>query len=67
MPSGVTEDVHELFIDENKLDLALSDANILPTVNITKVTKHSRQKINKMYSVINVSSIDKSMFPSYTQ
>ncbi|XP_042561528.1 bifunctional 3'-phosphoadenosine 5'-phosphosulfate synthase 2-like [Clupea harengus] len=37
VPSGVTEDVHELFIDENKLDLALSDANILPTVNITKL------------------------------
>ncbi|XP_036428918.1 bifunctional 3'-phosphoadenosine 5'-phosphosulfate synthase 2b isoform X1 [Colossoma macropomum] len=37
VPSGVTEEVNELFVPENKLDLALSDANILPTVNITKL------------------------------
>uniref|UniRef100_A0AAR2K458 Uncharacterized protein n=1 Tax=Pygocentrus nattereri TaxID=42514 RepID=A0AAR2K458_PYGNA len=37
VPSGVTEEVNELFVPENKLDLALSDANILPTVTITKL------------------------------
>ncbi|KAI4893557.1 hypothetical protein NFI96_021356, partial [Prochilodus magdalenae] len=37
VPSGVTEEVNELFIPENKLDLALSDANTLPTVTITKL------------------------------
>uniref|UniRef100_A0A4W4FBC2 Uncharacterized protein n=1 Tax=Electrophorus electricus TaxID=8005 RepID=A0A4W4FBC2_ELEEL len=37
VPSGVTEDVSELFVPENKLNLALSDANILPTIAITKL------------------------------
>lgn len=37
MPTGVTEEVNELFVPENKLDLELSDANILPTLNITEV------------------------------
>lgn len=33
----MTEEVNELFVPENKLDLVLSDANILPTVAITEV------------------------------
>lgn len=37
MPTGVTEEVNELFVPENKLDLVLSDANILPTLTITEV------------------------------
>lgn len=40
VPSGLTEEVNELFVPENKMDLALSDANILPTVKITKVMQH---------------------------
>ncbi|KAM9412243.1 bifunctional 3'-phosphoadenosine 5'-phosphosulfate synthase 2-like [Salvelinus alpinus] len=35
--SSVTEEVNELFVPENKLDLALSDAKTLPTVSITKL------------------------------
>ncbi|XP_030629442.1 bifunctional 3'-phosphoadenosine 5'-phosphosulfate synthase 2b isoform X2 [Chanos chanos] len=37
VPTGVTEEVNELFVPENKLDLALSDANALPTISITKL------------------------------
>lgn len=37
VPTGVTEEVNELFVPENKLDLVLSDANILPTVIITEL------------------------------
>ncbi|KAK7134531.1 hypothetical protein R3I93_017832 [Phoxinus phoxinus] len=37
VPTGVTEEVSELFVPENKLDLVLSDANILPTVTITEL------------------------------
>ncbi|KAI2658563.1 Bifunctional 3'-phosphoadenosine 5'-phosphosulfate synthase 2 [Labeo rohita] len=37
VPSGVTEEVNELFVPENKLDLVLSDANILPTLTITEL------------------------------
>lgn len=34
------EEINELFVPENKMNLALSDANILPTVNISKVMQH---------------------------
>uniref|UniRef100_A0A672PDC6 Bifunctional 3'-phosphoadenosine 5'-phosphosulfate synthase 2-like n=1 Tax=Sinocyclocheilus grahami TaxID=75366 RepID=A0A672PDC6_SINGR len=37
VPTGVTEEVNELFVPENKLDLVLSDANILPTLTITEL------------------------------
>ncbi|XP_017338528.1 bifunctional 3'-phosphoadenosine 5'-phosphosulfate synthase 2b isoform X1 [Ictalurus punctatus] len=37
VPIGLTEEVNELFVPENKMDLLRSDANILPTVNITKL------------------------------
>ena len=40
VPTGVTEEVTELLVTENKLDLALSDASTLPTLGITKVTSH---------------------------
>lgn len=40
MPTGLTKVVSVLFVPENKMDLALRDANILPTVNITKVRQH---------------------------
>lgn len=32
------EEVNELFVMENKLNLAVADANTLPTISITKVT-----------------------------
>lgn len=32
---------NELFVPENKLNLAVADANTLPTISITKVTLHS--------------------------
>lgn len=32
------EEVNELFVPENKLNLAVADANTLPTISITKVT-----------------------------
>lgn len=35
------EEVNELFVPENKLNLAVADANTLPTISITKVTHHS--------------------------
>lgn len=41
VPSALTEEINELFVPENKMDLALSDANILPIVNITKVMQHN--------------------------
>uniref|UniRef100_A0A8C2J7K5 3'-phosphoadenosine 5'-phosphosulfate synthase 2b n=1 Tax=Cyprinus carpio TaxID=7962 RepID=A0A8C2J7K5_CYPCA len=37
VPTGVTEEVNELFVPENKLDLVLSDANILPVLTITEL------------------------------
>uniref|UniRef100_A0A673KQR0 Bifunctional 3'-phosphoadenosine 5'-phosphosulfate synthase 2-like n=1 Tax=Sinocyclocheilus rhinocerous TaxID=307959 RepID=A0A673KQR0_9TELE len=37
VPTGVTEEVNELFVPENKLDLVLSDANILPALAITEL------------------------------
>ncbi|XP_052426931.1 bifunctional 3'-phosphoadenosine 5'-phosphosulfate synthase 2b [Carassius gibelio] len=37
VPTGVTEEVNELFVPENKLDLVLSDANILPALTITEL------------------------------
>ncbi|XP_051769961.1 bifunctional 3'-phosphoadenosine 5'-phosphosulfate synthase 2b [Ctenopharyngodon idella] len=37
VPTGVTEEVNELFVPENKLDMVLSDAKILPTVTITEL------------------------------
>ncbi|XP_016126094.1 bifunctional 3'-phosphoadenosine 5'-phosphosulfate synthase 2-like [Sinocyclocheilus grahami] len=37
VPTGVTEEVNELFVPENKLDLVLSDANILPALSITEL------------------------------
>lgn len=41
VPSGVTEEVIDLFVPENKVNLALSDADTLPSVNITKVRTDS--------------------------
>ncbi|XP_051530583.1 bifunctional 3'-phosphoadenosine 5'-phosphosulfate synthase 2b isoform X1 [Myxocyprinus asiaticus] len=37
VPTGVTEEVNELFVPENKLELVLSDAETLPTVTITEI------------------------------
>ncbi|XP_051968864.1 bifunctional 3'-phosphoadenosine 5'-phosphosulfate synthase 2b [Xyrauchen texanus] len=37
VPTGVAEEVNELFVPENKLDLVLSDAETLPTVTITEL------------------------------
>lgn len=34
------EELTELFVSENKLNLAVADANTLPTISITKVTHH---------------------------
>ena len=40
VPSGITEEVNELFVPENKLKLVQVDAITLPTISITKVTTH---------------------------
>lgn len=32
------EEITELFVDENKLNAAVAEANTLPTISITKVT-----------------------------
>ncbi|XP_051523697.1 bifunctional 3'-phosphoadenosine 5'-phosphosulfate synthase 2-like [Myxocyprinus asiaticus] len=37
VPTGVTEEVNELFVPENKLDLVLSNASTLQTVTITEL------------------------------
>ncbi|XP_059387994.1 bifunctional 3'-phosphoadenosine 5'-phosphosulfate synthase 2b [Carassius carassius] len=37
VPTGVTEEVNQLFVPVNKLDLVLSDANILPALTITEL------------------------------
>ncbi|XP_062319766.1 bifunctional 3'-phosphoadenosine 5'-phosphosulfate synthase 2-like [Osmerus eperlanus] len=37
VPNGITENVNELFVPENKLKLAQSDAKTLPTISITKM------------------------------
>lgn len=41
VPSGITEEVNELFVAENKLNLAVAEADKLPTISITKVTHHT--------------------------
>lgn len=40
VPNEVMDDVNDLFVPENKLDLAAAEANTLPTISITKVTHH---------------------------
>uniref|UniRef100_A0AAY4DAP0 Uncharacterized protein n=1 Tax=Denticeps clupeoides TaxID=299321 RepID=A0AAY4DAP0_9TELE len=37
VPSGITKEVNELFVPDNRVNLATSDANVLPTVTITKL------------------------------
>uniref|UniRef100_A0A8C2ZF21 3'-phosphoadenosine 5'-phosphosulfate synthase 2a n=1 Tax=Cyclopterus lumpus TaxID=8103 RepID=A0A8C2ZF21_CYCLU len=37
VPSEIMEEVNELFVTENKLNLAVADANTLPTISITKL------------------------------
>ncbi|KAJ8366142.1 hypothetical protein SKAU_G00149730 [Synaphobranchus kaupii] len=37
VPTGVMEEVNELFVSENKLNRAIADANTLPTLSITKL------------------------------
>ncbi|XP_068597309.1 bifunctional 3'-phosphoadenosine 5'-phosphosulfate synthase 2-like [Brachionichthys hirsutus] len=37
VPSGVMEELHELFVPENKLNLAMAEANTIPTISITKL------------------------------
>lgn len=41
VPKEIMEEVNELFVLENKLDLAVADASTLPTISITKVTHGS--------------------------
>lgn len=38
VPSGVVEEINELFVPENRLKLAQAEASTLPAINITKVT-----------------------------
>lgn len=38
LPTGIMEEINELFVDENKLNAAVAEANTLPTISITKVT-----------------------------
>uniref|UniRef100_A0A3Q1GCF6 3'-phosphoadenosine 5'-phosphosulfate synthase 2a n=1 Tax=Acanthochromis polyacanthus TaxID=80966 RepID=A0A3Q1GCF6_9TELE len=37
VPSEIMEEVNELFVPENKLNLAMADAKTLPTISITKL------------------------------
>ncbi|XP_048843444.1 bifunctional 3'-phosphoadenosine 5'-phosphosulfate synthase 2b [Brienomyrus brachyistius] len=37
VPTGIMEEVNELFVPENKLNLALADAATLPTLSITEL------------------------------
>ncbi|KAJ8284832.1 hypothetical protein COCON_G00036820 [Conger conger] len=37
VPTGVMEEVNELFVCENKLNLAIADASTLPTISLTKL------------------------------
>ncbi|XP_008320665.1 bifunctional 3'-phosphoadenosine 5'-phosphosulfate synthase 2-like [Cynoglossus semilaevis] len=37
VPNEVMDDVNDLFVPENKLDLAAAEANTLPTISITKL------------------------------
>ncbi|MBN3302744.1 PAPS2 synthase, partial [Amia calva] len=37
VPSGVTEEVNELFVPENMMNLALAEANTLPALEITEL------------------------------
>ncbi|XP_064175905.1 bifunctional 3'-phosphoadenosine 5'-phosphosulfate synthase 2b [Anguilla rostrata] len=37
VPTGLMEEVNELFVSENKLNLAIADARTLPTLSITKL------------------------------
>lgn len=42
------EEINELFVDENKLNAAVAEANTLPTISITKVTDiHSIHSLRK--------------------
>lgn len=41
VPGEIMEEVNELFVKDNKLNLAVADANTLPTISITKVTHSS--------------------------
>lgn len=38
LPTGIMEEINELFVAENKLSAAVAEASTLPTVSITKVT-----------------------------
>lgn len=37
VPTGIMEEINELFVAENKLNAAVAEANTLPTISITKV------------------------------
>lgn len=38
VPTGIMEELTELFVAENKLNAALTDSKTLPAISITKVT-----------------------------
>lgn len=38
VPTGIMEELTELFVAENKLNVAVTDIKTLPAVSITKVT-----------------------------
>lgn len=42
VPSGVIGEINELFVPENRLKLAQTDASTLPSISITKVTSSIR-------------------------
>lgn len=42
MPVDASYEVKELYVPENKLDLAKADAETLPAIEITKVKPHIR-------------------------
>uniref|UniRef100_A0A9J8B655 3'-phosphoadenosine 5'-phosphosulfate synthase 2a n=1 Tax=Cyprinus carpio carpio TaxID=630221 RepID=A0A9J8B655_CYPCA len=57
IPSGVVEEIHELFVPENNLKLAQTDASILPSISITKVTSSIRPQGQGSIMFINMSEL----------
>uniref|UniRef100_H3D716 3'-phosphoadenosine 5'-phosphosulfate synthase 2a n=1 Tax=Tetraodon nigroviridis TaxID=99883 RepID=H3D716_TETNG len=39
LPTGIMEEINELFVAENKLNAAVAEANTLPTISITKLDR----------------------------
>lgn len=45
VPGEILEEVIELFVPENQLNLAVTDANALPTISITEVVRLQQPRV----------------------